>query len=66
MHTSETEKLFDENLPYYSPMFMVAFNLTPKQVGYKYNIKLATKINTDLHAKELHTISDVGPFFIPR
>ena len=32
MHTSETEKLLDENLAYYSPMLMVAFNLTPKQV----------------------------------
>jgi len=32
MHTSETEKLFDADLPYFSPMLMVAFNLTPDQV----------------------------------
>ena len=32
MHTSETEKLLDANLAYFSPMLMVAFNLTPQQV----------------------------------
>jgi hypothetical protein len=32
MHTSETERLFDADLPYFSPMLMVAFNLTPDQV----------------------------------
>ena len=32
MHTSETEKLLDARLAYYSPMLIVAFNLTPGQV----------------------------------
>ena len=32
MHTSETERLLDPDLPYFSPMLMVAFNLTPDQV----------------------------------
>ncbi len=41
MHTSETEKLFDADLPYFSPMLMVAFNLTRDQVlGVNFNIIL--------------------------
>jgi hypothetical protein len=32
MHTSETGNLFNEQLAYYSPMLMVAFDLTPDQV----------------------------------
>ncbi len=32
MHTGEMEKLFDAKIPYFSPMLMAAFDLTPEQV----------------------------------
>jgi len=32
MHMGETEKLFDAKTPYFSPMLMAAFDLTPEQV----------------------------------
>ena len=41
MHTSETERLFDVDLPYFSPMLMVAFNLTPHQVTTKFELVLS-------------------------
>ena len=36
-HTSETERLFDKNLAYFSPMLMAAFDLTPEQMETLYN-----------------------------
>ncbi len=32
MHMGEKEKLFDADLPYFSPMLIAAFDLTPNQV----------------------------------
>jgi hypothetical protein len=33
-HTSETDKLFDDTIGYFSPMLIAAFDLTPEQVNF--------------------------------